>query len=74
MDLKSKLRYNKRFGSHAYNYRYDGYFAIEKYRIDLIEGEEDVQYLDEEHKTTELKSIKFHHDQNFDQSSLHQCL
>ena len=66
VNIKSKLRYNKRYGSHAYNYRYNGYFSIEKYRIDLIEGEEDVQYLDEEHKTTELKSIKFHHDQNFD--------
>ena len=66
VNVKSKIRYNKLYGNRSYNYRYSGFFSIDKFRVDLIDGEEDIQYLDEENKTTELKTIKFYHNQNFD--------
>ena len=66
VNVKSKFRYNKLYGNKTYNYKYNGYLSIEKFRIDLIKGEEDVQYLDETNKTTKLRTIKFYHNQSFD--------
>ena len=65
INLKSKIRYNKLYGKKFYNYKYNGYFSIDKFKIDLIEGQEDIQLLDEKSMTTELRSIRFYHDQSF---------
>ena len=65
INLKSKIRYNKLYGKKFYNYKYNGYFSIDKFKIDLIEGQEDIQLLDEKSMTTELRSIRFYHDPSF---------